>query len=61
VNLNDLAEIKGSPNIDSEATGTAIRDFLRAADLARVPEEIVALYSDGTESAGELIYQPVNP
>jgi hypothetical protein len=61
VHLDDLAEKKGSPNIDSEATGTAIRDFLRAADLARVPEEIVALYSDGTESAGELIYQPVNP
>jgi hypothetical protein len=60
VNLDDLVAKVGSPNIDSAATGTALRDFLRATDLTRVPEEIVALYSDGTEAAGELIYQPAN-
>jgi hypothetical protein len=31
---------------------------MRATDLARIPEEIVSCYDDGTEAGGDLVYQP---
>jgi hypothetical protein len=61
VHLDDLVAKKGAPNIDSECTGTSLRDFLRTSDLSRVPDDVVALYCDGTETMGDLIYQPANP
>ena len=57
VNLDDVVNKTGAPNIDSACTGTALRDFLRASDFSRIPEEIAALYNDGTESTGTLIYE----
>jgi hypothetical protein len=58
VNLDDLAAKVGAPNIDSQCTGTALRDFLQASDLSRVPEEIVSLHDDETAAlgAGDLVY-----
>jgi hypothetical protein len=44
VNLDDLIEGVAAPNIDSECTGTTLRDFLRASDLEPLPEEIIARY-----------------
>jgi hypothetical protein len=44
VNLDDLIERVGAPNIDSECTGTTLRDFLRASDLEPLPEDIIAAY-----------------
>lgn len=44
VNLDDLLEGVGAPNVDSECTGTTLRDFLRASDLAPLPEEVIAAY-----------------
>ena len=44
VNLDDLAEGVGAPNIDSECTGTTLRDFLRASDLEPLPEDVMAAY-----------------
>jgi hypothetical protein len=44
VNLDDLLDGVGAPNIDSECTGTTLRDFLRASDLAPLPEEVIARY-----------------
>jgi len=58
VHLDDVAAKRGAPNIDSACTGTSLRDFLRGTDLSRVPDDVVALYDDGTETDGELIYQP---
>jgi hypothetical protein len=58
VNLDDVVEKRGAPNIDSSCTGTVMRDFLRCSDLSRLPEEAVALYDDGTSENGELIYVP---
>ncbi|MGH8730037.1 MAG: hypothetical protein ACREV9_18170, partial [Burkholderiales bacterium] len=57
VNLDDVAYKRGAKNIDSACTGTALRDFLRATDFTRLPDEIIALYNDGTEGEGVLIYQ----
>jgi hypothetical protein len=58
VHLDDAAEKRGAPNIDSACTGTVMRDYLNGADLSRVPDEIIALYDDGTSDSGELIYAP---
>jgi hypothetical protein len=58
VNLDDVRDRRGAPNADSACTGTTMRDYLRAADLERIPEELVRLYDDGTPATGELIYQP---
>jgi hypothetical protein len=56
VNIEDVTAKRGAKNIDSFCTGTSLRDFLRGTDLTRIPDEIIALYNDGTENQGELIY-----
>jgi hypothetical protein len=50
VHLEDVYNKVGAANIDSSATGTTMRDYLRATDFAHLPEEAVALYFDGTEA-----------
>ena len=50
VNLDDVWNKCGAPNIDSAATGTTMRDYIRATDFTRLPEKAVALYFDGTEA-----------
>lgn len=57
LDYDDALHKRGAVNIDSECGGTSIRDFLRAADFASLPEEIASLYDDGTEAMGELVYQ----
>jgi hypothetical protein len=37
----------GAPNVDSACRGTSLGDFLRASDLARLPEPLVAAYERG--------------
>ena len=44
VHLDDVKTKTGAPNIDSECTGTTLRDYLRASDLSRLPEDLVAPY-----------------
>ena len=44
VNLKDLADGVGAPNLDSECTGTTLRDFVRASDLEPLPDDVIALY-----------------
>lgn len=48
VHLDDVWSETGAPNIDSECTGTTMRDYLRGTDFAHVPEEAVSLYLDGS-------------
>jgi len=50
IHVDDIWAKHGAGNIDSACTGTTLRDYLRAVDLARLPEEAVALYFDGTEA-----------
>ena len=50
VHLDDVWSKCGAPNIDSACTGTTLRDYMRAIDFARLPEQAVALYFDGTEA-----------
>ncbi len=58
VHLDDLIAKKGAPNVDNASTGTALRDFMRATDLARLPEEVIALYENTAPPEGELVFQP---
>jgi hypothetical protein len=58
VHLSDVVSKAGAPNIDSAATGTTLRDFVRGTDVTPIPEEIVSLYDDETVADGELIFQP---
>jgi len=50
VNLDDLKNRQGAPNVDSGSTGTTLRDYIRASDFTRLPDDVVALYFDGTEA-----------
>jgi hypothetical protein len=56
VNLDDVAHKRGAPRVDEECTGTTMRDYLRATDLARVPDELITLYDDETVGEGKLVY-----
>jgi hypothetical protein len=44
VSLDDLVDGVSAPNVDSECSGTTLRDFLRASDLEPLPEELIAKY-----------------
>jgi hypothetical protein len=44
VNLDDLLEGVAAPNLDSECTGTTLRDFVRASDLEPLPEDVIAAH-----------------
>jgi hypothetical protein len=35
-----------------------MRDYLSAADRSRIPDHVVAMYDDGTEGEGVLVYAP---
>lgn len=53
----DAKKRDGAKNVDSRCTGSAIRDYLRARDLTRLPADVVDEYNDGTElNEGPLIY-----
>jgi hypothetical protein len=56
VHLDDLTSRTGAPNLDSASTGTTMRDYLRATDLGRVPEDVVAMYDDETSQSGLLVF-----
>lgn len=58
VSRSDLEAGRAAPNIDSEPTGTSLRDFVRCSDQSPLPEEIVAAYDDETAERGELVFQP---
>jgi hypothetical protein len=58
VHEGDAAGFRGAPNVDSHCTGTTMRDYLRATDLAHLPESIVSAYDDGTAARGEVVYRP---
>jgi Phytanoyl-CoA dioxygenase (PhyH) len=44
VHIDDVADHRGAPNIDSECTGTTMGDYLRISDLAHVSDELIEEY-----------------
>jgi len=47
VHVDDVAEARGARNVDSRCTGTTMHDYLRCADLARLPTGVTAQYDAG--------------
>jgi hypothetical protein len=58
VHLCDLRERKAATNIDSKPIGTSLRDFMRGADLTRIPDDVVAMYDNAPIKDGVLIFTP---
>jgi ectoine hydroxylase-related dioxygenase (phytanoyl-CoA dioxygenase family) len=56
VNVDDVIARRGAPNIDARSTGTTMRDYLHATDLAHLPEDVVKMYDDGTEVQYQTLY-----
>jgi len=57
VHFDDVTAKLGAPNIDSECTGTTLRDYLRGTDLTRLPDNIVAPYdTDPLPEDAVLVY-----
>ena len=44
VQIDDVAQQRGAPNVDSDCTGTCMGDYLRGTDLANVPAELISVY-----------------
>lgn len=57
ISLGDAKAKLGATNVDSRCGGSNIRDFKRAADLAELPDDVVALYDDGTVGEGKAVYR----
>jgi hypothetical protein len=57
VNIDDARGLVGAKNVDSECTGTTMRDYLRATDLTHLPEDVIQLYDDETRQQGTLKYE----
>jgi hypothetical protein len=58
VNRGDMVNRMGAPSVDNASTGTTARDFLRASDYERLPDDVVALYDVGSEHEGPLVFDP---
>src|SRR5215471_13692800 len=58
VNIDDVAGKRGVPNRDSASTGTSLRDFLRLADFAAIPENLIQAYDDGVPTGGLAVFKP---
>ncbi|MCS6926683.1 MAG: hypothetical protein NZ578_12355 [Candidatus Binatia bacterium] len=58
VHVDDVAAKRGAPHTDEACTGTTMRDYLRVTDLTHVPDDLVALYDDGTVERGRALYEP---
>jgi len=51
VHADDVGARRGAANIDSQCTGTTLRDFLRVTDLSLLPETTCLEYERGTSLA----------
>jgi hypothetical protein len=58
VNLDDVKAKRGAKNIDSHCHGTSLRDFMKGADLSRMPEDIVKLYDDVEAPEEAKVFKP---
>ncbi|QHT70203.1 hypothetical protein GXP67_27935 [Rhodocytophaga rosea] len=48
VHIDDVVTQNGAPNIDNYCTGTLLGDFMRASDLAFIPDKLIHRYEKGT-------------
>jgi hypothetical protein len=58
VHVGDIKRKRSAPNLDSDCTGTSIRDFLRARDLSAVPADVVTVIEPEPVAEGVLVFKP---
>jgi hypothetical protein len=59
VHFDDVTTKSGAPNIDSECTGTTLRDYLNGIDLSRLPDDVIAPYdTDPLPEDAVLVFEP---
>jgi hypothetical protein len=58
VNIDDAAKMRGAPNLDSDCTGTSLRDFVRGTDGAEVPASVLQAYETAVPEGAALVYTP---
>jgi hypothetical protein len=58
IHSDDVVNEIGAPNLDSRSTGTSLRDFVRCADLERMPEEVASRFDSGRPADGMLVFAP---
>ena len=56
VHLDDVVAGRGAANVNSRATGTTMRDYLRASDLQQLPEDVIRLYDDDSAARDRVLY-----
>lgn len=59
INIEDTKAYRGARNIDSNCTGTSLRDFMRCRDLERVSEQVASAF-DGERppQQADLVFRP---
>ncbi|MCL2384698.1 MAG: hypothetical protein FWC84_02575 [Alphaproteobacteria bacterium] len=55
VHIDDVLAGKGAHNVDSQCTGTTMRDYRRCTDLEYLPDEVIRLYDDETANVSEML------
>ena len=58
VHIDDLRNNNGPANVDSHATGTSVRDYIRADNYEPLPDEVVALFDKDGSKDGVLVFDP---
>mgnify|MGYP001223828145 FL=1 len=56
VHIDDVEAKRGASQSDEACSGTTMRDYMRVTDLSHIPDELVALYDDGTMDKGSVVY-----
>jgi hypothetical protein len=58
VHIDDLAAHAGPDNVDSQSTGTSVRDYRRADTGESLPATVIAQYDHDGSSEGVLVFDP---
>ncbi len=58
VHIDDLATYAGPDNVDSQCTGTSVRDYCRTDTGESLPDALIAQYDNNGSSEGVLVFDP---
>jgi hypothetical protein len=58
VHIDDLIANVGPENVDSQSTGTSVRDYLRADNGEPLPDDVVAQYDQDSPKESVLVFDP---